>query len=174
MRYVWYHIGMLMKRGLLIATLFLTGTPFAAPPKGVNWKTHVDPAGNYKINYPPGWQVLMKGKALVITSPGGPDERGVFGITLRAEGVSMDESVQKEFDDPDRSADLQQSPARIADTPAIKVWGSKKGDPSIRIVEYYVQRGDQQFYILFQAPHAAMIRYSPVFQSMIGSMKFLQ
>jgi hypothetical protein len=41
-------------------------------------------------------------------------------------------------------------------------------------VEYYVQVGEQQYYILFQAPHAAMIRYRPVFERMIASMQFLR
>jgi len=159
--------------GALAAAACLAAVAFAAPPKTVDWKTYVEPGGAYKINYPPGWQVLTKGHALVITSPGEPEVRGVFGITLRAGDVSMDEAVEKEFVDPDRSQDLQQSPARIADTPAIKVWGSKKGDPGTRIVEYYVQRGEHPYYILFQAPHAAMVRYSPLFNAMIGSMKFL-
>ena len=158
-----------------LAVLLSVSMVSAAPaPKGPKWKVYVEPGGFYKITYPPSWQVLTKGNALVITSPGGPDERGVFGITLRAPGSSMEESVEKEFADPDRSSDLQQSPARIADTPAIKVWGSKKGDSSIRIVEYYVQRDDRQYYILFQAPHHAMARYSQHFNAMIGSLKFLQ
>jgi hypothetical protein len=164
-----------MNLRLLVLSFVLASVAVAAPPKkGPAWRVFVEPGGSYKISYPPGWQVLTKGSAVVITSPGGPEERGVFGITLRGEGSTIQDSVKKEFDDPDRSSDLQQSPAKLADNPAIKVWGSKKGDASIRIVEYYVQRGDRQYYILFQAPHDAMSRYSQHFNAMIGSMKFLQ
>lgn len=146
----------------------------AAVSTPASWLTYTDLGGYYTIRYPPEWQVLTKGNALVITSPGGPDERGVFGITPRAEGLVINEAVEKEFQDPDRSADLKKSPARIGDVPAIKVWGSKKGNPNIRMVEYYVQKGHQQFYVLFQAPHVAMDRYSPIFNAMIASMRFLK
>jgi hypothetical protein len=102
------------------------------------------------------------------------ENRGVFGITPRARGMRIEEAVKQEFDDPNRSTDLQKAPSRIGDQPAIKVWGSKKNDPNTRMVEYYVQRGEHQYYILFQAPHASMDRYSPVFNKMIASMKFLK
>ena len=138
------------------------------------WMTYTEPGENYQINYPADWQPLTKGNALVITSPGGPEERGVFGITLRTTGLTVEAAVEKEFQDPNRAADLKKSPARIAEMPAIKVWGSKKGDPNIRVVEYYVQKGSQQYYILFQAPHAAMDQYRAVFNAMIASMKFLK
>jgi hypothetical protein len=156
-------------------SILLATSVFAQPDAPMSgWQTYVDNGGYYKISYPPGWQVLTKGNALVITSPGGPDERGVFGITPRAEGVTINDAVDKEFSDPNRASDLQKSASRIAGIPATKVWGSKKGDPNIRVVEYYVQSGTQQFYILFQAPHSAMTQFSPVFNSMISSMKFLK
>jgi hypothetical protein len=145
-----------------------------AGPAGTNWLTYTDPDGRYEINYPSDWQTLTKGNALVITSPGGPEERGVFGITLRAAGLTVDAAVDKEFQDPEHPADLKKSPARIGEMPATKVWGSKKGDPNIREVKYYVQNGPQQYYILFQAPHAAMDHYRAVFNAMIASMKFLK
>jgi hypothetical protein len=157
-----------------VFSVFLASSLFAALPNGNEWRTYVDLGGFYKINYPPGWQVLSKGNAVVITSPGDAGERGVFGITPRARGLRIEEAVEQEFSDPERSSDLQKTAARLGNQPAIKVWGSKKGDPNTRIVEYYVQRGNNQYYILFQAPHASMDRYSGVFNKMIASMKFLQ
>src|SRR5262249_54869013 len=126
----------------------------------------------YTIDYPPNWQVLTKGNAVAITSPGDPETRGVFGITLRAEGVSAEEAVHKEFADPNHAPDLKKVPARIGGIPGIKDWGTKKGNSAIRIVEYYVQKGSQQYYILFQAPHSYMPNYTSIFNRMIASMKF--
>jgi hypothetical protein len=136
------------------------------------WLVYEDTGGAYQLNYPSTWQVLTKGTALVITSPGGPETRGVFGITPRAGGVTMDDAVKKEFDDPNRPADLVKSPARIGGLPAMKIVGSKKGDPNTRVVEYYVQNGSHQFYVLFQAPRAAMSQYTALFNGMIASIKF--
>jgi hypothetical protein len=160
------------KFGAFLASLILAGSSFAAPaaPKAA-WLTYQEPNGAYKINYPAHWQVMTRGNALVITSPEEPESRGVFGITIRPGKSSIEDSVSKEFEDPERSQDLQQAPARLSDLPAIKVWGSKKGDQSTRIVEYYVQKGDHQFYVLFQAPHSSMPRFSPVFNAMISSFK---
>ncbi len=156
----------------LLSAVSLMTAPVMAAPSG--WQLYTDVGGSYQINYPPEWQAMSRGNALVIASPGSVEERGVFGITPRAEGTTIEDSVKKEFGDPDHSADLKKVASRIAGRMATKVWGSKKGDPSIRIVEYYVQDGHQQFYILFQAPHAAMAQYSPVFNTMIGSMQFLK
>jgi hypothetical protein len=138
------------------------------------WRLYEDTGGYYKVNYPATWQVLTRGNALVITSPGGPEIRGVFGITPRPEGTTVQDAVNKEFQDPEHSPDLKKAPARIANRPAVKVWGSKKGDPNIRMVEYYIEEGSQQFYILFQAPHAGMDRFGPIFEKMIATMKFLK
>ncbi len=164
------HLHILAGLGLLLAS------PTHANPQsaGNGWRLFVDIGGYYRVNYPGTWQVLTRGNALVITSPGGPEIRGVFGITPRPEGSNIQETVDKEFKDPERSPDLKQAPSRIAGRPAVKVWGSKKGDPNIRMVEYYVQEGPQQFYILFQAPHAGMTRFGPIFERMIASMKFLK
>ncbi len=157
---------------MIAVSLTLSSWAFAQTPAG--WHTHIDVAGHYKIDYPSDWQVMSKGSAVIITSPGGAEERGVFGITKKAEGSSIEDSIEKEFSDPDRPSDLQKSPAKLAGVPATKVWGSKKSDPSIRVVEYYVQNGKHPYYIIFQAPHTSMTRYSPVFNAMIGSMQFLQ
>src|ERR1700721_2331012 len=104
---------------LVPLSILLATSVFAAQPAKLttHWPVYVDTGGFYKISYPPGWQVLTKGNALVITSPGGPDERGVFGITPRADSASIDDSVGKEFGDPDRSADLQKSPSPLAGAP---------------------------------------------------------
>jgi hypothetical protein len=161
-------------------SVLLVSTVFAKPPASIDvppsngWQTFTDQGGFYQINYPGNWQVLSKGNAVVITSPGGPEERGVFGITPRPEGITVQESVDKEFSDPEKPSDLQKAPARLGNLPAVKVWGSSKKDPSIRIVEYYIQKGHQQYYILFQAPHVMMPKYSPVFNAMIKSMEFLK
>jgi len=141
--------------------------------KGASWRVYTDVNGDYQVNYPSNWQVLTRGNALVITSPGSGETRGVFGITPRAEGMKVEDAVKKEFDDPNRSPDLQKASSRIANQPAIKVWGAKKGNPGVRMVEYYVQKGNRQYYILFQAPRESMDRYGPVFNGMIGSLKFL-
>lgn len=151
--------------------LALTATVGSA--ETISWITYTDPQGMYTINYPEGWQTKSQGRALVISSQEG-SERGVFGITLRGEGVSKESAVEREFADPNRPEDLQKVASRIANQPAIKVWGSKKGDPSIKSVEYYVEKGTQEYYILFQAPHAAMARYSPIFNAMIASFKFAE
>jgi len=162
-----------MKLQLLSLSLLLSSVTFAQSPTPVGWHTHIDVGGHYKIDYPDGWQILSKGNALVITSPGGPEERGVFGITQKAEGSTIQESIDKEFSDPEHSPDLQRAPAKLAGLPATKVWGSKKGDANIRMVEYYIQNDKHPYYILFQAPHAATATYSPIFNTMIGSMQFL-
>jgi hypothetical protein len=148
----------------------------AQSPEAINtkWLTYTDLGGFYKVNFPSSWQVLTKGNAVVITSPGGMDDRGVFGITPRAEGVTVESSIEKEFSDPDHAPDLTKYPARIANLSATKVVGSKKGNPNIRIVEYYVQRGTQQYYILFQGPRLDWATYSPVFEKMIASLHFIK
>ncbi len=157
-----------MKLGLLLSTILLSTT---AGAQTLTWKTYSDPQGAYTVNYPEGWETMTQGKALVIRSVDAA-ERGIFGITLRTEGTSKEAAVERQFADPEHAQDLQKAPARIADQPAIKVWGSKKGDPHIRSVEYYIEKDGQQYYILFQAPHTAMARYSPVFNAMISSLKF--
>src|SRR5688572_11587351 len=100
-------------RRLLVALSLLAACPALVPAAPDDWLTHVDMSGNYKISYPPDWSVLSKGNAVVITSPGTPEERGVFGITPRAAGLSINEAVAKEFEDPNRSSDLQKAPSRI-------------------------------------------------------------
>jgi hypothetical protein len=179
MRHLRYDLRVfLMNRSLRrivpAALIFSAAIATAAGPVPAGWATYNDMSGSYSIHYPPDWQVLTKGNAVVITSPGDASVRGVFGITPRAAGVSINESVDKEFSDPNRAPDLQRTPARLANIPAIKVWGSKKGNTAIRIVEYYVQIGNVQYYILFQAPHAQMQRYGPTFDKMIGSLRFQQ
>src|SRR5438552_3399056 len=106
-----------MNLRLIPLTLFLTSSVLAQPSSTKmtqDWKTYTDIGGAYEIRYPPTWQVLSKGNALVITSPGLPEERGVFGITPRAEGTTIQESVDKEFADPTHATDLQKNPTRIA------------------------------------------------------------
>jgi hypothetical protein len=168
-----------MKILQFIPLVLLAANVTAAPPASFDaplsggWETFSDPGNAYKIDYPNDWHVLHKGNAVVITSPGRPEDRGVFGITLRTHAPSVEESVDKEFADPNHSRDLQKAASRLAGLPATKVWGSKKNDPNIRVVEYYLQKGDAQYYILFQAPHLEMSKFGPVFQKMIGSFQFL-
>jgi hypothetical protein len=160
-------------RNLLCIGLLMAG-PASAAETRPGWKTYTDSTGHYSINYPEKWQPITRGDALVISSPGEAATRGVFGITRRTGDVTAPEAVAKEFESPDRPADLQQGPAKMGDRPAIKVWGSKKGDPNIRVVEYYLQKDRHtQYYILFQAPHAMMSKYGPIFNRMIGSIQFL-
>lgn len=161
-----------MKKQTLLAIAISSILPLTA--WAASWITYIDASGIYKITYPSSWQILTKGNAVVITSPGGPDERAIFGITRRSQGTSAEEAVGKVFSDPQRSEDLQRTHASLGGLPAIKVWGSKKGDPSMRIVEYYVQKGPDQYYILFQAPFVRTSEFKPMFDGMIASMKFLK
>ncbi len=150
------------------------GAPKTPAQPAIKWHTYTDQGGFYSLNYPDGWEVLTKGNAVVIKGPGGPDNQGIFGITPRASGITIEESVKKEFSDPDRPKDLVKSMSRIANTPATKVVGSKKGNPDVKVVEYYVQIGSQDYYILFQTPRAAWSHNSDYFDGMIASMIFLK
>jgi hypothetical protein len=168
------HKPTILASTMLVTAALIIGSLLMARGEGSGWMAYTSEQQDYQVNYPASWKVQGKGDAVVITSPGEPPNRGVFGITPRKGKLTSEEAVQREMSAPDRPADLVRSAARIAELPAIKVVGSKKGDPATRIVEYYVQAGLTQYYVLFQGPSAAWVQYSPTFNAMIRSLKILK
>ena len=146
----------------------------SAASSRVKWLDYTDQNRLYSLRVPSSWEVLSKGNAVVIASREDPAQRGVFGITLRPGGKTVEEAVEQEFQAKDRPTDLVKSPARIAGAPAVKVVGSKKGDPATRVVEYYAQNGDHQYYLLLQAPRDRWNQYNAIFYIMIRSFKFME
>ncbi len=146
--------------------------PHALAPK-LALNNYAHPEGYFHLNYPANWQVNAKDNAMIMKSAGLGGDRGVFGIVRRDDSVSNEDAVTKEFQAPNRPADLVKTPSQVAGMPATKVVGSGKEDPNNRMVEYYVQNPNgHQYYILMMAPRNEWKRYTVAFSTMLNSLSF--
>ena len=129
-----------------------------------------NPEGLYTFRYPSRWQVNAKDGAMIVKSPG---SAGVFGIVRRPDDQPNEQAVNRLLVAPNRPQDLTLTPARLAGISATKLIGSKKEDPYIRTVEYYLQHPNgHQYYILLQAPRNEWNKYSIAFGSMLRTLSF--
>src|ERR1035438_1110230 len=148
----------LKKASLLLLSGFALGLCIAVrgwsdpmPTRPSKMMDYAQPQGLYRFRYPSSWKVSENEKALLIKSPGDPGLIGVFGIVRIADTTSIHDAVLNEFKQ--RPADLTQSDATVAGLHATKLVGPKKGDPSTKMVEYYIELPNgKKYYVLLMAP----------------------
>jgi hypothetical protein len=130
-----------------------------------------NPEGLYKLRYPANWRVNAHDNAMVMKSSNRAGQPVVFGIVRRNESLPNEDALLKEFNSPNRPADMVRMPARVAGLPATKVIGSDKNNPDNRLVEYYVQHPNgREYYIMLMAPRNQWAHYASTFNTMLTTL----
>jgi len=119
------------------------------------------------------WQVQEKNNVVGILSPVTGNSHGAMGILKSSKkGLSIQEAASKGLGVSARAAGWTLSHARFGRLPAVKVVSSLKNDPSQKMVQYYVQAGDDLFLIQCVAPASEWNAYSGLFATMIRTFQF--
>jgi hypothetical protein len=137
----------------------------------VRWATYRSRVLGVQVSVPSAWVAKKSPKALGFVTPGPAQERAAVGIMKSAKS-SIEEAADQQMRE--SGASWSKSSSRVAGHRAIKVVGPAKDDPSRKIVQYYIDGPQGAYLVQCMAPAQTWHLYSPLFNSMLARMRFLE
>ena len=161
--------------GCLVVSIAYGAAPtFSAPiSAGLRWMPYQNPSLHFALKLPDVWQVQEKDNVVGFTSPVKGNTHGAMGILKSSKkGVSIQEAASKGLGVSVRAAGWTLTNARFGGLPAVKVVSAMKDDPTQKMVQYYVQEGEDLFLIQCIAPVSEWSDYNALFATMIRTFQF--
>jgi len=170
-----------MKRlGLMSLTLFsvvaslMTGAyASAAYMPLMRWTTYRSHRLNLLVTVPSSWTARISSKAVGFRIKGMNGLYAGFGVLKsQYELDTIEENAERHYKEEGQPADWVQLPATVAGNRAIKIIFSPSEDPAMRMVQYYIETPQGCYLVQCIAPKRSWTRFSPIFATALGKIKF--
>jgi hypothetical protein len=163
-----------MKRFLLLpAFIFFISNVSAEVPK-TKWSVYRSNMLMVQVQVPSAWEARKTDKALAFTSPTVGDQRAAFGVLKSAEGLTIEQAADKEFEMMGKPSHWTRGYARLAGRRALKIVGATPDKPDTMRIEYYVEAPSGIYLVQCIAPRDSWSLYSPLFTKILEKFQFLE
>ncbi len=144
-----------------------------APARATSWVPYQSDTLHFQLKIPSDWTVRAADKAVGFASPDQPaGGHGALGILKSDKQMSIEEAANQQFKKEGKPAGWLRSPARFGGARALKIIGSSKKAPGLKMVQYYVEASDGYFLVQCMAPEEQWDRFKPLFAIMISHFAF--
>lgn len=154
---------------VLVSISFVNGAPMGA----LKWLPYQNTSLRFGLKLPNVWQVKENKNVVGFTSPVHGNGHAAMGILKSSKkGLSLQDAAKKELGVSGRAEGWTLSNAQFAGLPALKVASLMKDDPTQKMVQFYVQAGDDLYLIQCIAPVSEWNTYNALFATMIRTFQF--